>query len=248
MKKNLWIEESDKYTERAQDFLNDKLFGNKDQVIAAQKVSSIISSYVDDPKNILDIGCAYGGLIYELMKSYSSTNFDGIDPGKKSIEVASQNIQSDKAKFIEGCGDQLPFEDNKFDVVILTMVLQWVSRSDLIKTISEVDRVLKTGGVIFLEEYLPNQPVTSISRHSKDISIYKNNYSEFFTIFPWFNEIYREVFQIENGPDHQRNISVIRKYPLNEAYKSINGPSELHSNFYSDNKLQIFKNLFYDKS
>ena len=56
MKKNLWVEESDKYTERAQDFLNNKLFGNKDQLIAAQKVSSIISSYVVDPKNILDFG------------------------------------------------------------------------------------------------------------------------------------------------------------------------------------------------
>ena len=248
MNKNLWIEESDKYTERAEDFLNDKLFGNKDQLLASRKISSILSNYTSDPKNILDIGCAYGGLIYELMKNYSTTNFDGIDPGKKSIEIANKNIQSKRVTFIEGFSDQLPFEDNKFDVVILMMVMQWIPRSDLIKTISEVDRVLKIGGLIFLEEYLPNQPVTSISRHNKDISIYKDNYSDFFSVYPWFKEVYREVIQIEDGPDHQRNISVIRKYDLSKVYISKNGPSELHSNLFSDNKYQIFKNLFYNKS
>ena len=55
MNKNLWIEESDKYTERAEDFLNDKLFGNKDQLLASRKISSILSNYTSDPKNILDI-------------------------------------------------------------------------------------------------------------------------------------------------------------------------------------------------
>ena len=39
MNKNLWIEESDKYTERAEDFLKDKLFGNKDQLLASRKIS-----------------------------------------------------------------------------------------------------------------------------------------------------------------------------------------------------------------
>jgi tRNA G46 methylase TrmB len=49
----------------------------------------------------LYIGCAYGGLIYELMKNYSTTNFEGIDPGKKSIEIANKNIQSKRVTFIK---------------------------------------------------------------------------------------------------------------------------------------------------
>jgi ubiquinone/menaquinone biosynthesis C-methylase UbiE len=230
MNENLWIKESDKYTERAKEFHNDKFFGNKDQIECANRLFKTTRSYVADPINILDIGCAYGGLINELIKNYKKTNFFGIDPGKKSIEIANNNIQSKRVSFIEGHSDYLPFEDSKFDIVILTMVMQWIPRSNLIKTISEVDRVLRTGGVIYLEDYLSNQPVTSISRHNKDISIYKDNYSAFFAIYPWFKEVYREVTKIENGPDYQRNISLLRKYDLNEVYMSIHGPSELHSN------------------
>jgi|APSaa5957512535_1039671.scaffolds.fasta_scaffold91372_2 ubiquinone/menaquinone biosynthesis C-methylase UbiE len=245
MKENLWIKESDRYTERAQELLNEKLFGNKDQIDCSRRLVDALSNYISEPKNILDIGCAYGGLINELVKKYERTNFFGVDPGKKSIEIANNNLQSKRVFFIEGCSDKLPFEDGKFDVVILTMVMQWIRRSDLIKTISEVDRVLKTGGLIYLEDYLSNQSVTSISTHNKEISIYKDNYSEFFSTFPWFKEVFREVTQIEDGSDHQSNISVLRKYDLKEVYTLKKGPLELHTNLFSDDKYQIFKNLFY---
>ena len=42
--------------------------------------------------HILDIGCAYGGLINELKNVYKKAFFLGIDPGKKSIEIANNNI------------------------------------------------------------------------------------------------------------------------------------------------------------
>ena len=89
---------------------------------------------------------------------------------------ANNNVQSKRVSFLQGFSDNLSIEDDKFDIVILSMVMQWIPRQDLIKTISEVDRALKTGGVIYLEDYLSNQPVTSISRHNREISIYKDNY------------------------------------------------------------------------
>ena len=245
MNKNLWIEESDRYTERAKELLNEKFFGNKDQIDASNRLFKVLSNYVPEPMNILDIGCAYGGLINELKNIYKKAFFLGIDPGKKSIEIANNNIQSKRVSFVEGFSDNLPIEDGKFDIVIMSMVMQWIPRSDLIKTISEVDRALKTGGVIYLEDYLSNQPVTSISSHNREISIYKENYSAYFSTYPWFKEVYREVSQIEDGPDHQRNISVLRKYDLQEVYTLKKGASELHTNLYSDDKYQLFKNLFY---
>ena len=245
MNKNLWTEESDRYTERAKEFHNEKFFGNKDQIDASNRLFKIVSNYVPEPMNILDIGCAYGGLINELKNVYKKALFLGIDPGKKSIEIANNNIQSKRVSFVECFSDNLPIEDGKFDIVILSMVIQWIPRQDLIKTISEVDRALKTGGVIYLEDYLSNQPVTSISKHNRAISIYKENYSAYFSAYPWFKEVYREVSQIEDGSDHQRNISVLRKYDLKEVYTLKKGPTELHTNLFSDDKYQLFKNLFY---
>jgi len=45
-----------------------------------------------------------------------------------------------------------------------------------------------------------------------------DNYYSFFTAFPWFKEVYREVIQIENGENQSRNISVIRKYEMESVY------------------------------
>lgn len=236
MQKNLWVKESDKYTKRAQNYLKDNLYGGTDQANACKRFSRTINQYVNNPRNILDIGCAYGGLVYELMQTYNETNFFGIDPGKKSIEIANTNIKNKRVSFIQGVSDELPFKDCEFDIVILTMVLQWIPREKLIKTISEIDRVLRNGGLIYLEDYLTNQPVTSISKHNKEIRIFKDNYASFFSAFPWLREIYREVSKIKEGEDFQRNISVIRKYDLNDVYITKKGPSESNMIFSDSHK------------
>ncbi len=79
---------------------------------------------------------------------------------------------------------------------------------------------------MYIQEFLTNKPVTSVSRHDKEIYIFKDNYSSFFTVFPWFNEVYREVKEVENGEDQQRNISVLRKYRIDDVYTSKQGAVE----------------------
>lgn len=221
----LWEEESDNYTQRAMELLKGNLFhGKSDSNFICN--AKVLEKFICNPSEALDIGCAYGGTINNLMKTFKDTKFYGIDPGKESIKIAEELINSDNALFSNGYSHDLPYSDNKFDLIIITNVLQWIPRKYLIRTISEIDRVLKDNGIIFLMDFLPNKPITSKSKHNNKISIFKDDYSTFFTAYSWFKEVYREISKIEDGEDQQRVLSFIKKYPLENMYSFKDGAVE----------------------
>ncbi len=214
MDTKIWTEESDRYTKRAIKLYGNELYKNSDR----NELFINIRKFIEEPENILDVGCSFGASINALKDKFPSASFYGIDPGKESIEMANENLASENIYFTNGFSHELPYENNKFDVIIFSMVFQWIPRKYLIRTISEIDRVLKIGGIVYIQDFLTNKPVTSKSRHDEEIFIFKNDYASFFTIYPWYKEVYREVKEIENGEDQQRNISLIRKYNITDVY------------------------------
>lgn len=94
----------------------------------------------DKKLEILDVGCGTGALIGELKDSAYVT---GIDFSEKAVAFC-------KARGIEnivlGGGEKLPFDDNKFDVVLVLDVLEHIEGDR--KAIAEIHRVLKPNGVI----------------------------------------------------------------------------------------------------
>jgi len=224
----LWKEESDNYTKRAFKLLKGKLFHDKgDNNFECN--TNILKKFIGSPLEALDIGCAYGGTINNLMKIFVNTKFYGIDPGEESIKIAKNLINSDRVNLVNGYSHNLPYQDNKFDMIIITNVLQWIPRKYLIQTLSEMDRVLKDNGVIFLMDFLPNRPICSKSKHNDNIYIFKNDYSSFFSTFPWYKEVYREFSKIEEGEDQQRVLSLIKKYPISDVYTLKNGVEEVNN-------------------
>ena len=146
MDTKIWTEESDNYTKRAIDLHDNDLYSSEDKIDFASNVINNITKYIKQPQNILDIGCAFGASINALKDSFTQANFFGIDPGKESVQIANKNLTNERISFTNGFSHDLPYEDNKFDVIIFSMVLQWIPRKNLIQTIAEVDRVLKSGG------------------------------------------------------------------------------------------------------
>lgn len=80
--------------------------------------------------------------------------------------------------------------------------------------------------VVFIQDFLPNRPIVSKSRHDNEIYIFKDDYAKFFTLFPWFKEVYREVSLVNDGEDQQRNISIIKKYNIDDVYLLKDGAVE----------------------
>ena len=212
-------EESNNYTKRGHENGSKFLYRKKaNREFMVNEFIKMINIYNPNPKNILDIGSGYGGTLYELHQVFPKTIFFGIDPGDESLSVARENIKGSNVKFIKGYSHKLDFDDNTFDVVNLCMVMQWVPRKYTIQTIAEIDRVLQFGGLVYLNEFLPNKPVASQSIHNEKVYIFKNDYAKLFTAFPWYREIYRFVYKIEEGEDQQRYTSILQKYNIEEAY------------------------------
>ena len=75
----------------------------------------------------------------------------GIDRSDKCI-VAAQNhavTSGFEIDYRQGFAENMPYEDNTFDVVICVDVLEHVA--DYKKVVSEVHRILKPGGLFFFD-------------------------------------------------------------------------------------------------
>ena len=176
----LWSDESDAYTNRAIELHGEKQLSLEDESWV-DYFAVKMDKFAVNPLSFCDIGCAYGSVLNSLSLKYEGANFVGVDPGQNSIRIAKKNCAKKNVKFIVGHSHNLPVEDKSIDVVILRMVLQWIPRSKIIQTIGEVDRILKDNGVIYLQDFFPNRPITSISRHNNEVFIFKDDYSKFFT-------------------------------------------------------------------
>ena len=232
----LWDEESNNYTRRGSQNGQLDLYREKaNRRWMVDEFLKVINELMPNPESILDVGCGYGGTIKELFNQYPSTKFIGIDPGTESIAIAKENIDGKNVEFKVSYSHQLDFSEETFDIINLCMVLQWIPRKYLIRTMAEVDRVLKFGGLIYINEFLPNKPVVSQSNHNKDVYIFKNDYSLFFSTYPWYKEIYRFVIKTEEGEDQQRYTSVIRKFNIEEVYTLKDSVTDIREGSSQDN-------------
>ena len=89
----------------------------------------------------LDVGCGNGD-VTKLLK-----NAVGVDISEKLLEEARKKSSN---KFIKAKCEDLPFDDNYFDNVLLVAVLHNLKKTSRKKCLSEIHRVLKTKGKLFL--------------------------------------------------------------------------------------------------
>jgi len=107
--------------------------------------------------NALEVGCGGGILTEEIAKMGFITT--GIDPSEQSLNIAIKHAKDNnlKIKYEKGSGENLPFQNNSFEVVFCCDVLEHVR--DLPKVISEISRILKKGGIFIYDTF--NRTYTS---------------------------------------------------------------------------------------
>ncbi|MEM1268150.1 MAG: bifunctional 2-polyprenyl-6-hydroxyphenol methylase/3-demethylubiquinol 3-O-methyltransferase UbiG [Pseudomonadota bacterium] len=98
---------------------------------------------------VLDLGCA-GGFMAEALDDRGA-HVCGIDPADRAIAAAQAHaaLAGREIDYRTGVGEDLPYDDARFDAVVCVDVLEHVE--SLPDVLSEVHRVLKPGGRFFFD-------------------------------------------------------------------------------------------------
>ncbi len=102
-------------------------------------------------QKILDIGSGTGRhLLYFSKKGFEVY---GMDASPKGISIAKQWLLEENLNaeiILHRIEEKFPFEDNFFDAIISIQVIHHNKMKEILITISEIERVLKKGGMIFI--------------------------------------------------------------------------------------------------
>lgn len=122
-----------------------------------KKVVNLVAE--TNPDTVLDIATGTGDLAINLVRTGAS-RIVGLDLSEGMLAVGRKKISekelSEKIEMIQGDSEALPFEDNSFDAITVAFGVR--NFDDLEKGLSEIQRVLKPGGIfVILETSVPTK-------------------------------------------------------------------------------------------
>ena len=100
--------------------------------------------------DLLDAGCGTGAVISLLADKYPDKHYTGIDISPNMIEVAKSKSSSNSA-FVCGDCEQLPFDENSFDVITCSMSFHHYPHPE--KFFTSCYRVLRPNGRLINKRY-----------------------------------------------------------------------------------------------
>lgn len=124
-------------------------------------IVDILNKALGDTKklHVLDVGCGVGKTDGYLSPWLASVT--GVDVSPVSIERARR--LNPHVRYESYDGKRLPFTNELFDAAFLICVLHHVALDERITLLQEVRRILKPGGIMFVFEHNPFNPMTQIA-------------------------------------------------------------------------------------
>lgn len=123
------------------------------------------SKYVKKDSCILDVGCGYGRTLDELYQN-GYRNLIGIDFSSGMIERGKQQFPYLDLRVKKN--EKIALPDASVDAVILFAVLTCIrTNEEQEQLISEIRRVLKPHGILYVNDFLLNTDERNLSRYEK---------------------------------------------------------------------------------
>ena len=116
-------------------------------------------------EHVLDVGCGTGVLTRLAAEEVGNDGeVLGIDASVEMIQVAKRNAEKvhSKVNFQLGVVESLPFEDERFDIVLSSMMLHHLPPELKVAGLREIFRVLKSGGRLMVVDV--DKPTNLIGR------------------------------------------------------------------------------------
>lgn len=140
---------------------------------------------MEDPADIIDIGCGPGNSTACLAEKFPNANILGIDSSPDMIGAAKKNLP--QAEFLLcDAGNDLGKIDKKFDIVFSNACIQWIPDHD--KLIPEMFGLLKERGVLAIQvPEIYDEPIHMIISETADSPKWKSEFKDlqpFITLSP----------------------------------------------------------------
>ena len=134
------------------DFLNHFLSLGIDKLWRRCLVKQLAKS---NPRQVLDIATGTGDLAIQLAKHHKSVNITGVDISENMLSIGREKILKRKLEgrinLKQANSLSLPFANGEFDAAMVAFGVR--NFEDLSKGITEVHRVLKDGGSLYVLEF-----------------------------------------------------------------------------------------------
>ena len=108
-----------------------------------------------EPAHLLDVATGTGDFALEAMRMIKPRKITGVDISEGMLEVGKQKMKrlnlDDRIELKVGDSENLPFEDNTFDSVIVSFGVR--NFENLEKGLAEIHRVLQENGTLVVLEF-----------------------------------------------------------------------------------------------
>ena len=121
-----------------------------------------IAGRTSESLEILDFGCGIGNMTRQVARRFPKAKLVGMDVSEESLRRAHalSTETGDRLQFRSNTGGRLPLEDASVDVAFTSGVFHHIEPEQRPKWARELRRVLKPGGLFFLFEHNPLNPLT----------------------------------------------------------------------------------------
>lgn len=109
---------------------------------------------VQDPKNVIDIGCGAGNSTHALSMKFPKAKIMGIDNSPKMIQRACLDYPECEFVLCDASRELSTIKD-KYDIVFSNACLQWLPKHD--NLIKEMTSLLNPGGVLAVQMPINNE-------------------------------------------------------------------------------------------
>ena len=133
----------------------------------AENSAAYLLHHLEPGMRLLDCGCGPGSISTGLAQAVRPGEFQGLDLEASQIEkarLAAENPGCGNARFQAGDVTDLPFENDRFDVVHCHALMMHVP--DTPALLKEMKRVLKPGGLLAARELIASASFLQCRRHS----------------------------------------------------------------------------------
>jgi ubiquinone/menaquinone biosynthesis C-methylase UbiE len=103
---------------------------------------------------ILDVGCAKGFMLYDFQRLFPTAHLSGVDISDYAVAMAAEEI---KPCLKVGSADELPYEDDSFDLVISINTVHNLPIDRCKKALHEIQRVTRRHAFITVDAWRNDQ-------------------------------------------------------------------------------------------